>query len=82
MDAAENDHVGVGSRCLLGETERIADEIGDVLHLGELVVVSEDDRVALAAETVDSLREAGVDCGLLNGTDGEHRALSWRFRSD
>ncbi len=33
-----------------GEPERVADVVGDVLDLGQLVVVSQDDRVALLRE--------------------------------
>ena len=47
MHAAEGDHRSVGVGGGAGEAERIADEVGDVLKLGELVVVGEDDRVAL-----------------------------------
>ena len=36
---------------LAGEPERVAHEVGDVLHLGALVVVREDHRVALAASS-------------------------------
>ena len=35
---------------LAREAERVADVVGDVLDLGHLVVVREDDRVALARE--------------------------------
>ena len=50
VDAAELDHLGVGGRRLPREAERVADEVGHVLELGELVVVGEDDRVALGRE--------------------------------
>ena len=49
VHAAEGDRRGVGRGALVREAERIADVVGDVLHLGELVVVGEDDRVALGA---------------------------------
>ena len=72
VDAAEGDHVGVGRGGLAREAERVADEVGDVLDLGHLVVVGEDDGVALGgerahllAERVDLLRgEVRVDRGL------------------
>ena len=35
---------------LAREAERVADVVGDVLDLGQLVVVGEDDRVALVGE--------------------------------
>ena len=50
MDAAEDDHVGVGGGGLAREPERVAHEVGDVLDLGQLVVVREDHRVALGGE--------------------------------
>jgi hypothetical protein len=53
VDPAEDDHVGIGLGGLAREVERITDEVGDVLHLGELVVVREDHRVALLAQTLD-----------------------------
>ena len=52
--------VGVGARRLAREAERVADEVGDVLDLGHLVVVGEDDRVALGGERADLLVH-GVD---------------------
>ena len=42
--------VRVRRRRLPGEPERVADVVRDVLHLRQLVVVGEDDRVALAGE--------------------------------
>ena len=53
VDAAELDHVGVGLRRLAGEAERVADEVGHVLELGQLVVVREDDGVPLGRERAD-----------------------------
>ena len=50
MDAAKNDDVGTGLGGLLGEAEGIADEIGDVLDFGDLIVVSEDDGVEFFLE--------------------------------
>ena len=50
MHAAERDHLGVGLRRLLRQAERVADEIGHVLHLGQLVVVREDHRAALGGK--------------------------------
>ena len=69
MDAAEDDDVGVGLGRFAREAERVADEIGDVLHFGSLVVVGEDDGVAVAGEALDLGRKgivvhAGKDTGL------------------
>ena len=50
VDAAEGDHVGLGTGGGLRQPERVAHQVGDVLHLGQLVVVGEDDGVALGRE--------------------------------
>ena len=49
---------GVGRGRLAREAERVADVVGHVLHLGHLVVVGEDDRVALAGELAHLLVRA------------------------
>jgi hypothetical protein len=51
--AAEGDHLGVGRRRLARQIEAVADEIGEVLDLGLLVIMGEDDRVALLLEARD-----------------------------
>src|SRR5512133_3170265 len=50
VDATEDDCLRVRGGGLAGQTERIADEVGHVLDLGNLVVVREDDGVSLARE--------------------------------
>ena len=45
--AAKGDHLGVGRRRLARQIEAVADEIGEVLDLRLLVIMREDDRVAL-----------------------------------
>ena len=57
-DAAEGDHVGVGRRRLARQIEAVADEIGEVLDLGLLVIMREDDRVALLASRSISARRS------------------------
>ena len=57
MDAAEDDYVGLGLGRLLGEAQRIAHEVGDVLDFRHLVVVGENDRVKLLLEHKDLARE-------------------------
>ena len=52
-DAAEGDDVGVGRLRLAAEIEAVADEIGNVLDFGRLVIMGEDDGVALLAQPVD-----------------------------
>ena len=49
----------VGGGGLLGEPERIADEVGDVLDLGALVVVRQDHRVALVSQPLDPVQKPG-----------------------
>ncbi len=52
-DAAERDDIRVRLRRLARQLQRIPDEIGQVLNLGRLVVMSQDDGVALLAQPVD-----------------------------
>ena len=58
MDAAKEDDVGVGLRGLIAQAQRVADEIRDVLDLGHLVIVREDDGVALPFQLRDFLRRS------------------------
>ena len=51
--------VGVGGGGLLREPERVADEVGDVLDLGALVVVRQDHRVALVPQPLDPVQKPG-----------------------
>ena len=60
MHSGEDDGLGLGACGLAGETQRVADVIGDVLHLGPLIVVREHDRVPLAGQFAD-LRLHGRD---------------------
>jgi hypothetical protein len=54
VNAADDDDVGVGLRGLHRQSERIPDDIGDGIEdFGYLVVMSQDDGVAFALETVD-----------------------------
>ncbi len=57
MHSTEDDHVGFGCRGLSREPERIADVVGNVLHVGQLVVVREDDGVALACKRAHLLMQ-------------------------
>ncbi len=70
MDAAEDDDVGVGLGRFARQAERVADEIGDVLHFGALVVVREDDGVAVAGEALDLGRQGNVGHGAKNTGPG------------
>ena len=56
--------VGVGLRRLAREAERVADEVGDVLELGQLVVVGEDHRVALGGERADLVAQLAISSSL------------------
>ena len=53
VHAAEDDRVGVRGGGLAGEPQRVAHDVRDVLHLGPLVVVGEDDGVARGGERTD-----------------------------
>ncbi len=50
MNAAEDDRPAFGLRRLAREPERVAHVVSDVLDLGQLVVVSEDHRLARTRE--------------------------------
>ena len=62
VDAGQDDHVGVGLRALLGERQRVAGDVGDAVEdLRRLVVVGEDDGVALPLQLADRVDVRGVD---------------------
>ena len=71
VDAAEDDDIGVGGLGLIGEAERVADVVGDILDVAGLIVVGEDDGVAFFLEGEDFLLEiegaAGMACGGWSG---------------
>ena len=52
-DAAEGDHLGVGRRRLARQIEAVADEVREVLDFRLLVIMGEDDGVALALQALD-----------------------------
>ncbi len=72
VDAAEGDRVGLGRGRLAREAERVAHVVGDVLDLGQLVVVGEDHRVALGRERSHLIAQ-GTD--LLRREVRRHRGL-------
>ena len=74
VDAAEGDHLRVGPGGGLAELQAVAYEVGQVLDLGILVVVGEDDGVALGAQAGDLRRQVqgGID-GLQGGGGGGQR---------
>ena len=57
VNAAEGDHLGVGARGLARELQRVAGQIGHVLDLGHLVVVGQDDGLALRGQGADLVAE-------------------------
>ena len=59
VDAAERDRVGIGRGRLAREPERVADEVRDILNLGNLVVVGEDHGAALGGERANLLVHGG-----------------------
>src|SRR3546814_9070567 len=52
-NAAKGDHLGVGRRCLPGQVQAVADEIGQILNDRILIIMGEDDGVTLLAQPVD-----------------------------
>ncbi len=52
-DAAKSDHLGIGRGRLARQIEAVADEIGEVLDLGLLVIMGEDHGVPLALQARD-----------------------------
>ena len=72
MHAAEDDAVGRRLLRLKRQTEAVADVIGDVLDLADLVVVRQDDRVALLREGADFGLQLG-DVDQLEGGDRHER---------
>ena len=76
VDAAEDDHVGVGGGRLAREPERVADEVGDVLDLGQLVVVGEDHGVALGRERAHLVVHRAAMSSIASGRGGA--SLAWR----
>jgi hypothetical protein len=69
---AEHDRRGRRGRGLPGERERVPDEVRDVLDPGDLVVVGEDHRVALAREPTH-LGRPGLEGPRLLGRLSPHR---------
>ena len=53
MHPAEGDHVCVGLGSLARESERVTDEVSDILDLGDLVVVGEDHGIPLLCQSAD-----------------------------
>jgi hypothetical protein len=59
VNAAEDDRLGIRFGGLLLESERVADVVGNVLDLGQLVIVGEDHRTALGGERPHLFLEEG-----------------------
>ena len=57
MHTTEHDHLGFGSGRPLREPKRIAYIVGDIVDLGQLVVVREDDSAPLLCERAHLLLE-------------------------
>ena len=57
MDAAEHDHIMIGLCRGAGKFERIAGDVGDVLDLGPLIIVGQDDGVQVFFELQDLFAE-------------------------
>jgi hypothetical protein len=55
VDAAEDDNVRLRLHRLLAQLQRIAHEVGDILHLAALVVVDQDDGLSGFFQLQDAL---------------------------
>jgi hypothetical protein len=75
--AAERDHLGIGLCRLARQFERVADEIGKVLDLGLLIIVREDHRVALLAQTLDLGTD--IDAGQILANGSSHGVSLYGF---
>ncbi len=53
MYPGEDNHIGFGGGGLLGQPQGIAKVVGDVLDVGVLVVVSQDDRIHFLLEILN-----------------------------
>ena len=73
LDPAESDHIGIGRRRLAAEFEAVPDEIGEVLDFGALIIMRQDHRIALLAQTVDL--GADVEAGEVYAGLGGHGVL-------
>ena len=80
MHAAEDDDVGFRLGRFAREPERVADEVGDVLHFGALVVVRQDDRVPLAGERLDLSLQLGDE--LFARDDAAYRSFPWSSKAN
>ena len=52
---AKDDHLGIRASGLDAQTQGIAHIIGDILDLGQLIVMRQDDGAALSLETINLL---------------------------
>ena len=80
-DAAKGDHLGVGRLRLARQIEAVADEVGQVLDFGRLVIMGEQDGVALRAQPVDlgsevEAPEACIGCVHLTSSSLQPARLS------
>ena len=73
VHAAEGDHLGVGDGGALREAERVADVVGHLLDLGQLVVVREDDGAALGGERAHLVLHGG---DVVQGEQGHQDSAS------
>ena len=73
MHAALDDDLGIDLGRLARELERVPDEIGDaIVDFRRLVVVRQDDRVALSLERVDRFDVGRKERPFDRGDDGPH----------
>ena len=78
VDAAEHDRRRLGCGGDAGQAERVADVVGDVLDLGQLVVVGEDHGVALARRARAPARASRVGSDRRSSARGRRRGVGHR----
>ena len=55
MDAAEDDDIGLSAGSVLAQLQRIADKIGYILDLAQLVVMGQDNSILLPLQAGDTV---------------------------
>src|SRR3970040_2723481 len=60
MHPAEDDDFRIGAGGGLGEAERVPGKVSHILHLGALVIMGQDDGLALLRQSADLLADVGV----------------------
>ena len=79
VDAAEDDHVGIGLRRRLRQRQAVADMVGQILNLGVLIVMRQNDGVQLLFKPPISDSRSSFG-SIVSSLRGQIRFLSQTFR--